>query len=238
MTIAQEEIFGPVLSIIPYDDEDDAVADRQRHDLRPGRRRLVGRRGARAACRAAAAHRPGRDQRRRVQPARAVRRLQAVGPRPRARPVRPRGVPRDQVDPALMDFELSDRCQGLPGAPAGVHGRARLSRRAGLRASSCARPATRTSTRRSWRSSRPRRARRGLWNLFLPDERVRRRADQRRVRAAGRDHGPQPHRAGGVQLHRARHRQHGGAARSSARAEQQERWLRPLLDGEIRSASR
>ena len=26
MTIAQEEIFGPVLSIIPYDDEDEAVA--------------------------------------------------------------------------------------------------------------------------------------------------------------------------------------------------------------------
>ena len=26
MTIAQEEIFGPVLSIIPFDDEDDAVA--------------------------------------------------------------------------------------------------------------------------------------------------------------------------------------------------------------------
>ena len=25
MTIAQEEIFGPVLSVIPYDDEDDAV---------------------------------------------------------------------------------------------------------------------------------------------------------------------------------------------------------------------
>jgi aldehyde dehydrogenase (NAD+) len=25
LTIAQEEIFGPVLSIIPYDDEDDAV---------------------------------------------------------------------------------------------------------------------------------------------------------------------------------------------------------------------
>jgi acyl-CoA reductase-like NAD-dependent aldehyde dehydrogenase len=25
MTIAQEEIFGPVLSILPYDDEDDAV---------------------------------------------------------------------------------------------------------------------------------------------------------------------------------------------------------------------
>src|SRR5690606_37299628 len=26
MTIAQEEIFGPVLSLIPYDTEDDAVA--------------------------------------------------------------------------------------------------------------------------------------------------------------------------------------------------------------------
>ncbi len=26
MTIAQEEIFGPVLSVIPYDDVDDAVA--------------------------------------------------------------------------------------------------------------------------------------------------------------------------------------------------------------------
>ncbi len=26
MTIAREEIFGPVLSIIPYDDEDDAIA--------------------------------------------------------------------------------------------------------------------------------------------------------------------------------------------------------------------
>jgi acyl-CoA reductase-like NAD-dependent aldehyde dehydrogenase len=25
MTIAREEIFGPVLSVIPYDDEDDAV---------------------------------------------------------------------------------------------------------------------------------------------------------------------------------------------------------------------
>ena len=25
MTIAQEEIFGPVLAIMPYDDEDDAV---------------------------------------------------------------------------------------------------------------------------------------------------------------------------------------------------------------------
>ena len=47
MTIAQEEIFGPVLSIIPYDSEDEAVGDRQLTDLRPRRRRLVG--GSRSA---------------------------------------------------------------------------------------------------------------------------------------------------------------------------------------------
>lgn len=34
MTIAQQEIFGPVLSIIPYDDDDDAVEHRERHGLR------------------------------------------------------------------------------------------------------------------------------------------------------------------------------------------------------------
>ena len=34
MTIAQEEIFGPVLVAIPYDDVDDAVRDRQRLRLR------------------------------------------------------------------------------------------------------------------------------------------------------------------------------------------------------------
>ena len=101
MTIAREEIFGPVLAIMPYDDEDDARPDRERHDLRPRRRRLVGRRGAREAGRRAHPHRPGRDQRRRLQPARAVRRLQAVRPRPRAGPLRPRGVPRGQVAAAL-----------------------------------------------------------------------------------------------------------------------------------------
>jgi acyl-CoA reductase-like NAD-dependent aldehyde dehydrogenase len=42
MTIAQEEIFGPVLSIIPVDSEVEAVAGRQRHDLRPLGRGVVG----------------------------------------------------------------------------------------------------------------------------------------------------------------------------------------------------
>ena len=36
MTIAQEEIFGPVLVVIPFEDDDDAVAHRQRQQLRPG----------------------------------------------------------------------------------------------------------------------------------------------------------------------------------------------------------
>ena len=51
----------------------------------------------------------------------------------------------------------------------------------------------------------------GLWNLFLPDERARRRPQQPRVRAALRGDGPIAPRAGGVQLLGARHRQHGGA---------------------------
>ena len=53
-------------------------ADRQRHRLRPRRRRLVGGPGPRDRRRPAHPHRPDRDQRRRLQPARPVRRLQAV----------------------------------------------------------------------------------------------------------------------------------------------------------------
>ena len=69
MTIAQEEIFGPVLSILPYDGEEDAI--RIANDSRYGLvgRRLVGRRGPRAARRPPHPHRAGRHQRRRVQPA-------------------------------------------------------------------------------------------------------------------------------------------------------------------------
>ena len=51
MTIAQEEIFGPVLAIMPYEDEDDAVRIANDTSLRPRRRRLVGGRGAREARR-------------------------------------------------------------------------------------------------------------------------------------------------------------------------------------------
>ena len=53
MTIAQEEIFGPVLSIIPYDDEEDAIRIANDTPIRAGRRGVVGRRGAREARRRA-----------------------------------------------------------------------------------------------------------------------------------------------------------------------------------------
>ena len=68
MTIAQEEIFGPVLSIIPYDDEDDAVriANDTVYGLSGGvwgadTERATGRRPPHP-------HRPARGQRRRLQP--------------------------------------------------------------------------------------------------------------------------------------------------------------------------
>ena len=61
MTIAQEEIFGPVLAIMPYEDEEDAVRIANDTDLRARRRRLVGRRGARQAGRRAGSA-PARSQ--------------------------------------------------------------------------------------------------------------------------------------------------------------------------------
>ena len=54
---------------------------------------------------------------------------------------------------------------------------------------------------------------RDLWNLFLPNDRVRRRPEQRRLRAALRDHGPQPADRRGHELRGARHRQHGDPRR-------------------------
>jgi aldehyde dehydrogenase (NAD+) len=57
MTIAREEIFGPVLSIIPYDDEDDAVAIA--NDTPYGLSGYVSSADHRRACRVAARMRTG-----------------------------------------------------------------------------------------------------------------------------------------------------------------------------------
>ena len=65
------------------------------------------------AGRPPAAHRPGRGQRRRVQPQRPVRRLQAVRHRPRVRHPRLRGVPRGEEPPALT---TSPDCSGSTAA--------------------------------------------------------------------------------------------------------------------------
>ena len=40
MTIAREEIFGPVMCVLDFDDEEEVDRPRQRHRIRPGRRRL------------------------------------------------------------------------------------------------------------------------------------------------------------------------------------------------------
>ena len=101
-TIAQEEIFGPVLSIIRFADEDDAVriANGTQYGL------------AGAVWSADPEHAVALARRLRTgqvdinggafQPQRSVRRLQAVRERPRAGPARARGVPARQVAAAAV----------------------------------------------------------------------------------------------------------------------------------------
>ena len=96
MRVFQEEIFGPVLCMTPFTDEAHAIELANATDVRPLRLRAVGRRGAGAPRREPHAHRHGAPQRRADRRPRALRRLQAVGQRPRVGPVRPRGLPRGQ----------------------------------------------------------------------------------------------------------------------------------------------
>ena len=121
--LAQEEIFGPVQVLIAFDDEAEAIAHRQRHRLRPRRRRLDARRRPRAAHGAGAAVRPGLRQqlRRRRRHRAAVRRRQALGPRPREGlrgalrlldAEDRRDPPRLTSGPAGHDSEHSMRLQG------------------------------------------------------------------------------------------------------------------------------
>ena len=101
MTIAREEIFGPVLSIIPFDTEQEAIDIANDTEYGLAGSVWAGDPGARDRDRPEAPHRAGRRQRRQLQPGCAVRRLQELRHRPRTRRVRLRGVPRGEVDPTL-----------------------------------------------------------------------------------------------------------------------------------------
>ena len=98
MTIAQEEIFGPVLIMIPFEDDDDAVriANDSAYGL-SGRDHLRRPRAGQGR-RPPHPHRHARAQRRPlVRRRRAVRRLQGLGHRPPVRHRGPRDLHRDQV---------------------------------------------------------------------------------------------------------------------------------------------
>src|SRR3569833_622161 len=91
-TIAQEEIFGPVLAIIPYHDEEEAVriANGTPYGLAGGVWAGSDERAQQLAKKAA--RRSSRYQRRRLQSVRAGRRLQAVRAWPRNGRIRHGGI--------------------------------------------------------------------------------------------------------------------------------------------------
>ena len=179
MAIAQEEIFGPVLAIIPYDSDDDAIAIA--NDSPYG---LAGAVWSASTDRAMAVARRLRTGQvdvngGPVQPAGAVWRLQAVRYRPGDRSARARRVLRAEGDSAVVDDLGAGSCRRprrrlLPRArrarPSGGRGAAggrRRSRGLARRAShgaSATRQACCSSARCSWPSAsccRSRRCRRG-----------------------------------------------------------------------------
>ena len=86
MRVAQEEVFGPFLTVIPFKDEKRRHRDRQRRAIRPDRLCLDRRHGPRAARRRCAGGRHDLAQLRKRPPsADAVRRHEIVRHRPRRR---------------------------------------------------------------------------------------------------------------------------------------------------------
>ena len=99
MTIAREEIFGPVLVVIPFEDDDDAVRIANDNEYGLLGHGLVRLRGAGPVGRQADPGRHGRRQRRHLlRRRRAVRWLQGQRLRPPGRARGLRAVPRDQDD--------------------------------------------------------------------------------------------------------------------------------------------
>ncbi len=101
MTIAQQEIFGPVLSIIPFDTEDEAVqiANDTLYGLTNYVQTQDGKRRNRLARKLRFRH--GRDERTKPRSRLGLRRRQGVGPRARRRRLGPGGVHGLQADLGL-----------------------------------------------------------------------------------------------------------------------------------------
>ena len=124
MTVAQEEVFGPVIALIPYEDEEDAI--RIANDSRFGLAGCVFTSDPVARLRGrppgAQRHVLGQHLRRGLQLA--VRRLQGVRDRPRARPDGDRGVPplQDDLGRPLGRAARGRRAVGRARARAGLTG--------------------------------------------------------------------------------------------------------------------
>ena len=135
MTVAQEEIFGPVVTVDPVRGREGRDPHRERRPLRPIRDGLDGRPGARPSRREGDQVGDGRDQHavHRV-PRHPVRRLQAVGLRPRAVDRHARPLSRDEGRALLHEPEALQSVRALVRRSSRRVSRLRPSR-AGARAS-------------------------------------------------------------------------------------------------------